>query len=153
MANHLFVLDPVLSPQENAQVCNRAPHKRRCNTPASAHLTCQVPPPFPHPQLIGRIARQGQRKPCVVYHLAVYNSIEERLLRLRDKIARGDAATEAAVAGGAARNKAAAAAALAARLKDANASLTDRLSTADLLALLDNGATQDEEEGAGAGAQ
>ena len=40
----------------------------------------------------------------------------------------------------------------AARLKDANASLTDRLSTADLLALLDNGAAQDEEEGAGTGA-
>lgn len=106
------MLDPLLSPQETAQ-------------------------------LVGRVARQGQRKACVVYHLAVYNSIEERLLRLRDRIARGnaEAAAEAALGGGGggggdARAKAAAAVA---RLKDANASLAERLSAADLLALLDGG--------------
>lgn len=67
-ANHLFVLDPVLSPAVNAQ-------------------------------LIGRICRQGQVRPCYVCHLLVENSVETRMTLLRHRLASGAGGAGAGGAG------------------------------------------------------
>jgi hypothetical protein len=129
-ANHLFVMDPVLSPGATAQ-------------------------------LVGRIARMSQTKPCYVYHLAVAGSVEERMLVWRDALARG------AVRGGKGAGAALDASAKTAlrqvkkgELADANTGAADRLTGSDLLQLLDpdgqgdlvEAAEDDEDEAAGQGA-
>ena len=99
-------------------------------------------------QLIGRVARQGQAKPCYVYHMAVCASIEERMVALRAELAAAGAGTALSAAGstsggaGAAVAAAAAAAgkagaAASAQAGDTNAASTERLTTAQLLRLLD----------------
>ena len=40
-------------------------------------------------QLLGRVARQGQTKACFIYHLAAVDSLEERMIVLRDQLASG----------------------------------------------------------------
>ena len=106
-ANHLFLVDPILSPAVSAQ-------------------------------LVGRIARQGQTRPCSVYHLVVGGSVEERMLRLRFKLAAG------AAAGGSVAAQKVDAAARAGGGKgakgDANEASSARLPLADLLALFGGGA-------------
>lgn len=109
-------------------------------------------------QLIGRIARQGQVKPCFVYHFAALDSLEERMICLRDKIASGDiplavqtnplplatAVVAAAAAAGSharrskASEEAARAAALAAvaELGDGNAALLEKIPPQRILYLL-----------------
>ena len=54
IANHLFLLDPIMSPAILQQVC-------------------------------GRISRQGQVRPCVIYHVLSEGSIDESLVKLRNK--------------------------------------------------------------------
>lgn len=111
VANHLFVLDPVLS---------------------SAAMS----------QLIGRVARQGQTKPCFVYHFGVAGSIEERMIKMRVELARGgDGAGDAAVGGGGgggAGGKAGKAGGGAGGgVGDTNAATTEALSMTQLLRLVD----------------
>ena len=87
-------------------------------------------------QLIGRVARQGQAKPCYVYHLAVKASIEERMVELRAELAAGNAMT-ALSAAGTTGQQAGGAKASGVGAGDTNAASTERLSTAQLLRLLD----------------
>jgi SNF2 family DNA or RNA helicase len=54
VANHLFVLDPVMSPATLQQLC-------------------------------GRISRQGQTKPCAIYHVISSGSVDEGLVMIRSK--------------------------------------------------------------------
>jgi SNF2 family DNA or RNA helicase len=97
-ANHLFVLDPVLSPQVMGQ-------------------------------LAGRICRQGQVKPCFVYHMAVAGSVEERIIAMR--CVRASAGEHAAGAGDSCSGTGDG---------DANAAIADQLSAVELLRLLDGSA-------------
>lgn len=41
-------------------------------------------------QLQKRIHRQGQKKPCYMYHMAVAESVEERMIQLRHALADGN---------------------------------------------------------------
>ena len=61
VANHLFIVDPIPSPAQVAQ-------------------------------LTARVVRMGQAKPCYIYHMVVANTIEERLLELRTRLAGGEEA-------------------------------------------------------------
>ena len=54
VANHLFVLDPVMSPATLQQLC-------------------------------GRISRQGQVRPCAIYHVLSEGSVDEGLVKIRSK--------------------------------------------------------------------
>lgn len=118
-ANHLFVMDPVLSPAVTAQ-------------------------------LIGRIARMSQTRPCYVYHLAAIGSVEERMIVWRAALARGnghgraagdvDASAKVALRQSqAAKNE----------LADANTGAAERLAAADLLTLLDPDGYEDEKLASG----
>lgn len=103
-ANHLFLLDPVLSPAVFAQ-------------------------------LVGRIARQGQTRPCFVYDMVIAGSVEVGMLRLRAQLAAG-----AGAGGTAATQKvdaAARAGAGSSAKNDASESSIARLPLGDLLKLLD----------------
>jgi hypothetical protein len=100
-ANHLYLLDPVLSPAVFAQ-------------------------------LVGRIARQGQTRPCFVYSMIVKGSVEEPMLRLRVRLAAG-----AGTGGSAATEKVDAAARKSSSSADANQASAAGLPMGDLLALLD----------------
>lgn len=129
VANHLFILDPILSPMTMAQ-------------------------------LIGRVARQGQAKPVYVYHMAVRGSIEERMVALRADLARGTGSSGSGGAGAALASSGASASAAAGGAKgaaagagagDTNAASTERLSTAQLLRLLDLSSTGGAAAEAGAG--
>jgi hypothetical protein len=77
-----------------------------------------------------------QTRPCYVYHFAVAASVEARMIRMRDALARGEAATTKAKA--AALDKSARAGLRQGReLADANSASADRLGAAELVALLD----------------
>ena len=99
MANHLFVIDPVLSPAVMAQ-------------------------------LVGRFVRQGQQRECVVYHLAVRGSVEERIIAMRERRADGDGGAGAEEGAGGAGAGAGAGG-------DANAASADKLTPIELLRLLE----------------
>lgn len=101
-------------------------------------------------QLIGRIARMSQTRPCFVYHLAAMGSVEERMIVWRAALARGSARGRAAgdvdasakVAlrqSQAAKNE----------LADANTGAAERLAAADLLTLLDPDGYEDEKLASG----
>lgn len=86
-------------------------------------------------QLIGRICRQGQTRVCHVYHLVVAGSVEERMIRMRHRLARGEGsggAAEAAAVDAAARTLM-----RKAKVDSSAAASTDRLSAHELLFLLD----------------
>jgi SNF2 family DNA or RNA helicase len=51
-------------------------------------------------QLVGRIARQGQERPCAVYHLVAQGTVEEVLLRRRVRRGGGSARGEGGAAEG-----------------------------------------------------
>jgi len=114
VANHVFCLDPVLSPAVMAQ-------------------------------LVGRVARQGQTRPCVVWDLVAAGSVEEGLVRLRDRLARG------AGAGGAAGTQQLDASARASTARAA-AAADARLPLADLAFLLAAALRAQDEGGLAAGA-
>ena len=86
-------------------------------------------------QLVGRICRMSQTRPCFVYHFAVAGSVEERMIRMRDALSRGDAATTRAKA--AALDQGTRSGMRRGELADANSASTERLSASELLALLD----------------
>ena len=98
MANHLFVVDPVLSAAVMAQ-------------------------------LVGRVVRQGQQRECTIYHMAVADSVEERIIAMR--CARGLEVEAEAEAG------AGAGAGAAGGDGDANAASADQLTALELLRLLE----------------
>jgi len=89
-------------------------------------------------QTVGRIARQGQTRPCLVYHFAVAGSVEERMLEIQKSGGGGEeysgASAEAATAKGRGGGKAAAPTA---SKQDAQAASTDKLGLKSLLFLLD----------------
>ena len=102
-ANHLFILDPIISPAVFAQ-------------------------------LVGRIARQGQSRPCTVYNMVVSNSVEENMIKLRTRLAAGQGS-----GGSAATLKVDAAARSAGGASskgDANEASLSRLPLGDLLELV-----------------
>ena len=102
-ANHLFLMDPIISPYVFAQ-------------------------------LVGRIARQGQTRPCFVYDLVIGGSVEVGMLRLRARLAAGEGAggsTATQIVDAAARASGGASA-----KGDANEASVNRLPLGDLLALV-----------------
>ena len=68
----------------------------------ASHLFLLDPPLLPSvaAQLIGRITRQGQARPCYIYHVVSEGSVDERLIRMRDRLARGDVELFGGTAGG-----------------------------------------------------
>ncbi len=105
-ANHIFLLDPVLSPAVMAQ-------------------------------LVGRISRQGQTRPCYVYNFVVDDSIEGAILHLRTRLASG--VTSEGAAGAAEVDATARGAVGRTATVDANAASTSRLPLPEMLFLLQEG--------------
>ena len=91
-------------------------------------------------QTVGRIARQGQARPCFVYHFCVADSVEERMILLRAKLALSAADGSAGVS--AVIDSSSRALMRQAKVSDANSASTDRLSLANLLELLEEGVAQ-----------
>jgi hypothetical protein len=104
----------------------------------ASHLFVLDPPlsPAVMSQLVGRICRQGQTRTCHVFHMVVKDSVEERMIAIRARLARGEAS------GGAADTAAVDAAARGlmrkGRVDASTAASTDRLSAAELLGLLES---------------
>jgi hypothetical protein len=108
---------------------------------AASHLFVLDPPLSPAimSQLIGRICRQGQTRPCTVFHFVVKDSVEEKMIKVRAKLARGDSAGGSATA--AAVDSTARSLLKKGRVDASAAASTDRLNAVELLELLDSTTT------------
>ena len=104
---------------------------------AASHLFVLDPPLSPAimSQLIGRICRQGQTRPCTVFHFVVKDSVEEMMIKVRAKLAKGDSAGGSAMA--AAVDSTAKALLKKGRVDASAAASTDRLNAVELLYLLE----------------
>jgi hypothetical protein len=102
---------------------------------AASHLFVLDPPLSPAimSQLIGRICRQGQTRPCTVFHFVVKDSVEEKMIKVRAKLARGDFSSTAAAVDSTARSLL-----KKGRVDASAAASTDRLNAVELLELIDN---------------
>jgi hypothetical protein len=150
-ANPLFVMDPVLSPV--VMVREERPTLWPTESTAPAPTLSHSPPSLlslcVQAQTIGRIARQGQTKPCIIYHFVVQDSVEERMVLLRCRLATEGSMVR--VASASSLSKGQRADMRNAKVDDANASSTDRLTLGNLLELLRPEGTEQDGEGSGSG--